>query len=367
MHITLALLPGDGIGPEVTDAACAVLTAVAAHFGHTLATQTYPIGGAAIDATGAALPDATRDGCLQADAVLLGAVGHPRWDNDPDAVVRPEQGLLAIRKALGLFANLRPLTLFPELLDASPLKPEKLQGVDMLVIRELTGGIYFGERARWTDADGEAWGRDTMIYSAGEVRRVAELAFQAARGRRRRVASVDKANVLDSSRLWRRTVTAVAAAYPDVTLEHILVDAATMHLLSRPASFDVIVAGNMFGDILTDEASMLSGSMGNLPSASLGEAKNRHGYPRGLYEPIHGSAPDIAGRGIANPIGTILSAALLLRYSLGLEREARAVETAVADAIREGHRTADLAASGQQPLDTAAMTRVITDNLQALA
>ncbi len=362
MIANMVVLPGDGIGPEVVEGALAVLTAVASQFGHTFATQTYLMGGCAIDATGTALPDETLAACLDADAVLLGAVGGPKWD-DPNAAVRPEQGLLGLRKAMALFANLRPLKLYPELVAASPLKAEKLAGVDMLVIRELTGGIYFGERARWTDDAGEEWGKDTMMYSAREVRRVAEIAFRAAQGRRKRVASIDKANVLDSSRLWRKTVNEVAAHYPDVTLEHVLVDAATMYLLSRPASFDVLVAGNMFGDILTDEASMLSGSMGNLPSASLGAAQNRHGRPQGLYEPIHGSAPDIAGMGIANPIGTIMSVALLLRHSLGLEDAAAAVETAVARTISAGHRTADLARDGEPSLSTLQMAAAIAQNL----
>ena len=362
MKAHIVVLPGDGIGPEVTDAALAVLTAVAAKFNHTFTTSEQLMGGCAIDATGTSLPDSTRDACLQADAVLLGAVGGPKWD-DPDAKLRPEQGLLAIRKAMGLFANLRPVRLYPELEAASPLKTEKLAGVDILVIRELTGGIYFGERARWTDETGQEWGKDTMVYSASEVARIARLAFEAARGRQKKVASIDKANVLDSSRLWRKVVAETAVSYPDITLENVLVDAATMHLLSRPASFDVMVAGNMFGDIITDEASMLSGSMGNLPSASLGDGQNSHGYPRGLYEPIHGSAPDIAGQGIANPIGTIMSLAMLLRHSLGLEGEAAAIEAAVARAISDGHRTGDLARAGEKALSTSEMTATILDLL----
>ncbi len=362
MEAKIVILSGDGIGPEVVDAACEVLTAVAARSQHKITTETHLIGGGAIDATGTALPDATTTACQAADAVLLGAVGGPKWD-DPDAAVRPEQGLLGIRRALGLFANLRPVKLYPELMDASPLKQEKLDGVDMLVVRELTGGIYFGERARWTDAAGEEWAKDTMIYSAGEVRRVAEIAFQAAQGRGKRLASIDKANVLDSSRLWRKTVVQVAADYPDVSVEHVLVDAATMHLLSRPASFDVLVAGNMFGDIITDEASMLSGSMGNLPSASLGASLNRLGYPRGLYEPIHGSAPDIAGQGVANPIGMIMSVGMLLRHSLGWHEAAAAVETAVARAIAAGHRTADLAGPGEGRLSTQEMAAAIIEFL----
>lgn len=357
MQANIVVLPGDGIGVEVVTAALAVLEAIGRKFGHEFDTEEYLIGGCAIDAHGTALPDETRQACLSADAVLLGAVGGPKWD-DPNAPVRPEQGLLAIRKAMGLYANLRPVKLHPDLIDASPLRPERLAGVDLLVIRELTGGLYFGEGGRWVE-NGEEWGKNTMIYSAGEIRRIAKLAFDAARGRRKKLASIDKANVLDVMRLWRKTVTEVAKDYPDVELENVLVDAATMHLLSRPASFDVMVAGNMFGDIITDEGSMLSGSMGNLPSASLGQHLNRHGKPQGLYEPIHGSAPDIAGRGIANPIGTILSLALLLRYSLGLELEATAIENAVDQALNDGVRTADLASDGKKSVNTQQMTAAI--------
>ena len=362
MKANIVVLPGDGIGPEVTEAALQVLNAIAVKFGHEFETSEQLLGGCAIDALGTSLPEETLGACLTADAVLLGAVGGYKWDN-PDAKDRPERGLLALRKGMDLFANLRPLKLYPELESASPLKSEKLQGVDMLVMRELTGGIYFGERARWTDDKGEDWGKDTMIYSASEVERIARLAFEAAQKRRKKVASIDKANVLDSSRLWRKTVAKVATDYPDVELENVLVDAATMHLLSRPASFDVLVAGNMFGDIVTDEASMLSGSMGNLPSASLGEKKNQHGFPQGVYEPIHGSAPDIAGKGIANPVGTIMSLAMLLRHSLGLEDEALAVETAVAQAIAEGHRTGDLATSDEKALTTQEITDIIVQKI----
>lgn len=362
MKAKIVILPGDGIGPEVVKSATAVLDAIAQKFDHTFVTEDQLIGGCAIDATGSALPDATTTACKAADAVLLGAVGGPKWD-DPNAKVRPEQGLLGIRKEMGLFANLRPVKLYPALADASPLRRDKLDGVDILVIRELTGGIYFGERARWTDENGEEWGKDTMIYSAGEVRRIVDIAFKAAQGRRGKVASIDKANVLDSSRLWRKTVVTLAEQYPDVELEHVLVDAATMHLLSRPASFDVMVSGNMFGDIVTDEASMLTGSMGNLPSASLGSDLNAHGFPRGLYEPIHGSAPDIAGKGIANPIGMIMSLAMLLRHSLGLEEEAVLVETAVSETIAAGHRTGDIARDGEKALGTEEITAVILQNL----
>jgi 3-isopropylmalate dehydrogenase len=341
MEAQIVLLPGDGIGPEVVGAACTILDAVAGSFGHTFRRQEYLLGGCAIDAAGVALPPETLSACLAADAILLGAVGGPKWD-DPTAKVRPEQGLLGVRKGLDLFANLRPVQLHPALLDASPLRPERLKGVDLVVVRELTGDVYFGE-PRWRKpVDGVDTAADTMLYSESEVRRVAHLAFQLARTRRSKVNSVDKANVLESSRLWRQTVTQVAAEYPDVTLEHTLVDSAAMFLVTRPAAFDVILTGNLFGDILTDEASVLSGSMGNLPSASLGSALNQQGFRRGLYEPIHGSAPDIAGRGIANPIGTILSTAMMLEYSFGLTTEANAVRAAVSAALDAGERTADL-------------------------
>jgi 3-isopropylmalate dehydrogenase len=367
MNAKIVVLPGDGIGPEVVDAALLVLTAIGQKYAHTFETSEHLMGGCAIDALGTSLPEETLGAAMQADAVLLGAVGGPKWD-DPTAKVRPEQGLLGIRKALGLYANVRPLTLHPSLVDASPLKAEKLEGVDMLVIRELTGGIYFGvprERRAVPTADGgtEIEAIDTMSYRESEVRRITEFAFKAAMGRRKKVSSIDKANVLESSRLWRQTVVEVAKNYPEVELEHVLVDAATMHLISRPASFDVMVAGNLFGDILTDEASVLSGSMGNLPSASIGETMNRHGLPRGLYEPIHGSAPDIAGKGIANPIGTILSLAMLLRYSLGLEIEATAIETAVSNVLTAGHRTGDLAVAGEIKLSTTEMASAIMEAL----
>ncbi len=364
MKAHIVVLPGDGIGTEVVEAGLEVFQAVAAAFGHTFTTEEHLLGGCAIDVTGTALPDETREACLQADAVFLGAVGGPKWD-DPNAAVRPEQGLLGIRQALELYANLRPARPHPALASSSPLRPERLKGVDLLVVRELTGGIYFGEPRGRRCENGEWLALDTMIYKEHEIRRVTHLAFQMARRRRSRVTSVDKANVLESSRLWRQTVSEVAGHYPDVTLEHVLVDAMAMYLLSRPASFDVIVTTNLFGDILTDEASMLTGSLGNLPSASLGEARNSHGLPRGLYEPVHGSAPDIAGKGIANPIGAILSLAMLLRHSLGLEREANAVEAAVERALLAGHRTADLARNGETPLTTAGMTELVVEVLVA--
>ena len=363
MDIKLTILPGDGIGPEVVGAALDVFEKVAAQFGHNFDAQESLIGGIAIDTHGTALPEETLGACLQSDAVLLGAVGGPKWD-DPQAAVRPEQGLLGIRKAMGLYANLRPVTIHPDMIDASPLRPERLAGVDMLVIRELTGGIYFGTpkgRKQMESGDWEAV--DSMVYTQPEIRRVAHYAFNAARSRRKKVTSVDKANVLETSRLWRQTVMEVAKDYPDVELEHLLVDAATMHLIARPATFDVILTTNMFGDILSDEASMLPGSLGNLPSASIGEAKNKFGFSQGLYEPIHGSAPDIAGKGIANPIGTILSAAMMLRYSFGLEAEAAAVETAVSRTLASGKRTGDLIGHGGSPLGTKEMSKEIVSNL----
>ena len=335
MHADIVVLPGDGIGPEVTAAAVDVLQAVAARFGHRFSLHEHLIGGAAIDATGKPLPDDTLAAARDADAVLLGAVGGPKW-SDPNASVRPEQGLLAIRKALGLYANLRPVRPHAAAIGASPIKSHLLAGVDLLVVRELTGGIYFGDKTR--DADGAS---DLCRYSVAEIERVVRRACLLARGRRGHVTSVDKANVLETSRLWRDVASRIQREeFPDVTLEHQLVDSMAMHLLSRPRAYDVIVTENMFGDILTDEASMLAGSLGLLPSASLGEGSV------GMYEPIHGSAPDIAGQGIANPYGTILSAALLLRYSLGLSQEAACIEAAVDSALDAGVFTADLASEG---------------------
>jgi 3-isopropylmalate dehydrogenase len=356
MKKNIVLLPGDGIGPEVVSAAQQVLDAVATRFGHEFVYQEYLIGGCSIDTYGTALTDETLLACKKADAILLGAVGGPKWD-DPTAKVRPEQGLLGLRKGLQTFANLRPVKPHADLMDASPLRPERLDGVDLLVVRELTGGIYFGKPSERRQVNGQTQAVDTMSYTESEISRVTRLAFELARGRRNKVTSVDKANVLEASRLWRQTVVEVAKDYPDVKLEHILVDAATMFLIQRPASFDVMVTGNMFGDILTDEASVLTGSMGNLPSASLGE-----GGP-GLYEPIHGSAPDIAGKGIANPIGTILSAALMLRYSLGMQAEALSVERAVDAVLSEGYRTRDLAKPGEPAHNTSEMTSLIVERI----
>jgi len=335
MKAKIILLPGDGIGPEVVAQAVRVLDRVAAKNRHSFSYQEHLIGGCSIDKFGTALTDETLADCKAAGAVLLGAVGGPKWD-DPRARVRPEQGLLALRKGLGVFANLRPVKVHPALVDSSPLKPEKLKGVDILVIRELTGGLYFGQPKGREQVDGRQRAVDTLEYYDDEISRVVELAFRLAAGRRSKVSSVDKANVLESSRLWRQVTTGVGAQYHNIALEHVLVDTAAMRLVTNPASFDVVVTENMFGDILTDEASVLAGSMGLLPSASLGDAGP------GLYEPIHGSAPDIAGKGIANPVGTILSTALLLRHSLGLEAEAQSIEQAVDQAITDGCRTADL-------------------------
>jgi 3-isopropylmalate dehydrogenase len=331
MSRLIALLPGDGIGPEVVAAARVVLDAVAERFGHDFEFREGAIGGCAIEATGEALPAATLELCLASEGVLLGAVGGPQW-SDPAAPVRPEQGLLALRRALGVYANLRPIATQPALYGASPLKEHLLEGVDILFVRELTGGIYFGAKER--DADGAS---DVCSYSRAEIERVLRLGFELARQRNGRLTSVDKANVLETSRLWREIATRMGRyEFPDVRLEHALVDAAAMQLIQDPRRFDVVVTENMFGDILTDEASVITGSIGMLPSASLAQSGP------GLYEPIHGSAPDIAGQGSANPCGTILSAAMLLRHSLGLEDEARAVEQAVQDTLVRGIGTPDV-------------------------
>ena len=336
MKASILLLPGDGIGPEVVAAASRVLQSVAQTFGHEFALSDALIGAAALKQTLPPLPDATLNAARAADAILLGAVGDPAFDRGPSSE-RPEAALLGIRKALGLYANLRPARVWPGLENAGPLKPAVLANTDMLVVRELTGGLYYGE-PRGIDANGAA-AHNTMRYSRHEIERIGRRAFEAARVRRRRVTSVDKANVLETSRLWRAVMTELAAQYPDVTLDHMLVDSCAMKIALAPASFDVIVTENMFGDILSDEAGAIVGSLGLLPSASLGEGT-------GLYEPVHGSAPDIAGRGIANPVGAIASAAMLLRHSLGLEDEARAVETAIEKTLKSGLRTADLAEGG---------------------
>jgi len=341
MKAQIAVLGGDGIGPEVVAEGLRVLGAVGRAFGHEFALTELPFGGVAIDSDGDPLPRATLDACLRADAVLLGAIGGPKW-SAPTAKVRPEQGLLRLRKELGVYANLRPVKLEPALVGASTLKPEVLEGVDLVFVRELTGGIYFGEKKR--DANSAS---DLCTYTVQEVERITRVAARLAQQRRRKLTSIDKSNVLETSRLWREVFERVMRAeFPDVSFEHVLVDAAAMHLIRRPRDFDVCVTENMFGDILTDEASMLAGSLGLLPSASLGDGK------RGLYEPIHGSAPDIAGQGIANPVGTILSVAMLLRHSLGLSAEADAIEKAVTGAIGEGARTKDIVAPGAHALTT---------------
>ena len=354
MEARIATLPGDGIGAEVLGESVKILQATARIYDHTLSFEDGLIGGCAIDATGTALPEPTLGVCRNADGVLLGAVGGPRW-SDPLAEVRPEEGLLELRQTLGLYANLRPVRLYEPLLDASPLRPERLSGVDLVVVRELTGGIYFGPRQEAHKNGGTAF--DTMVYTAEEVRRVAHVAFGLAQRRRGKVTSVDKANVLASSRLWRCVVSEVAEEYPGVELEHMLVDAAAMHLLRKPADFDVIVTENMFGDILSDEASMLTGSMGMLPSAWLGEG---HG---GVFEPIHGSAPDIAGQGVSNPMAAILSGAMLLRYSLSLEDEARAIERAVETVLDEGYRTPDIHVDGSALVGSEEMGDLIAERI----
>jgi 3-isopropylmalate dehydrogenase len=354
MKASIVLLPGDGVGPEVIAEGRKVLEATAAAFGHDFFFSEHLIGGTSIDTHGTALTDEALDACRVADAVFLGAVGGPKWD-DPTADVRPEQGLLRLRSELGLYANLRPVSVFPELVQSSPMRPELLDGVDVLVVRELTGGIYFGKPRLRENVDGGVRAVDTMVYTDAEIRRIVRLAFELAGQRHSLVTSVDKANVLETSRLWRQVATEVSDEFPGVELEHQLVDSATMRLIQNPASFDVVVTGNMFGDILTDEASVLAGSLGMLPSASLGEGT------RGLYEPIHGSAPDIAGRGVVNPIGAILSVAMMLRSSFDLPTAADAVERAVAGALSSGLRTADLVASNAIP--TAEMGDAICERL----
>ncbi|MEM7531413.1 MAG: 3-isopropylmalate dehydrogenase [Chloroflexota bacterium] len=363
MNSKIVVLAGDGIGPEVTNEAKKILDVVANKFNHTFEYDHQLMGGCAIDATGSSLPDETVEACKVADAVLLGAVGGPKWD-DPNASDRPERGLLGIRKALNLFANLRPVKLHDQLISASSLKEEVLAGVDLLVIRELTGGVYFGPREEAGDEGYQA--HDTMVYTKPEIERVLRMAAVAAMGRSKKLASIDKANVLASSRLWRRVAEEVLADYPELEVEHILVDAMAMHLIRRPADFDVVVSGNLFGDILTDEASMLAGSMGMLPSASLGDIINSKGKPLGMYEPIHGSAPDIAGQGIANPLAMIVSAAMMLRHSLGLEQEAAAIEAAVDDVLNEGVRTRDIAHTGTEVVETTVMGDLVAEKLATL-
>jgi len=358
MKMRIVVLPGDGIGPEVIAEAVRVLEVVARKFAHGIDFNFKSIGGSAIREYNDPLPDDTLRACLESDAVLLGAVGDPAFDNSP-ANLRPEPGLLKLRRELGSFVNLRPARLFPGLIDASPLRPEVVEGADMLIVRELLGGLYFGEPRGVADDDGTRVGINTMRYSEPEIERIARVAFDSARLRRRKVLSVDKANVLECSRLWREIVTRVSQDYPDVKLEHQFVDSCAMALVARPASFDVILTENMFGDILSDEAGAIVGSLGLLASASIGGRV-------GLYEPVHGSAPDIAGKGIANPLGAILSAAMMLRYSFKLEAEAACIEQAVEKSLSEGHRTRDLARSGEQFVTTEKMSALVVSELERI-
>ncbi|WP_054957577.1 3-isopropylmalate dehydrogenase [Paenibacillus dakarensis] len=352
----IAVISGDGIGPEVVAEAEKIIKRTEEVFGLSFTTEHALFGGIAIDQKGTPLPEETLKVCKSADAVLLGAVGGPQWDNNPKEL-RPETGLLGIRKELGLFSNLRPAVIFDCLKDASTLKPEVLEGTDLMVVRELTGGIYFGEKFRREGANGEE-AVDTCVYNVTEVERIVRQAFEIAQKRRKKLASVDKANVLETSRLWRETVNRIAPEYPDVELEHVLVDNCAMQLLRRPASFDVIVTENMFGDILSDEAAMLTGSIGMLASASMGEGSY------GLYEPVHGSAPDIAGQGLANPIATILSVALMYRLTFGYAEAADAIERAVAEVLDAGHRTADIASNKSSALSTTQMGDLIAEAIR---
>jgi 3-isopropylmalate dehydrogenase len=358
MRFELAVLPGDGIGPEVVAQAIKVLEAIGRRFGHKFELHYEDIGGVAIDKYGVALTQDALKMCRGCHAVLLGAVGGPKWD-DPLARVRPEDGLLALRKGLGLFANLRPVKVLPMLVDATTIKPDVVRGVDLVVVRELTGGLYFGKpKKRWQSSRGRR-AVDTLAYSEYEIERILRVGFELARVRRKKLTSVDKANVLESSRLWRELAIELSSQYPDVELEHMLVDACSMRFIQRPAQFDVIVTENMFGDILTDEASMLAGSMGMLPSASLAGIPREASLTFGLYEPIHGSAPSRAGQSKANPIATILSVAMMLRYSLGLSREAETIEQAVSRILEKGYRTYDIMSEGMRLAGTEDMGDLI--------
>ena len=357
MNKTIAVIKGDGIGPEIVGETVKILDTVAEKFGHTFTYVDAPMGGNAIDAFGVPLPDSSLETCLKADSVLLGAVGGPKWDDQPSAN-RPERGLLKLRGAMKLYTNIRPARMFSELSDACPLRADiAARGIDFVVVRELIGGVYFGEH-RTEEADGEQKATDIMAYSEHEIRRVAHVAFQMAQKRRKRVTSIDKANVLDTSRLWRKNVTEVAREYPDVELLHMYVDNAAMQIVRDPSQFDVIVTENLFGDILSDEASQITGSIGMIPSSSMGEGS------RGLYEPIHGSAPDIAGRDIANPLGTILSGALLLRHSLGLDAEAKAIESAVSAVLDAGYRTADIFTEGMTKVSCTQMGDLVAERIK---
>ena len=364
MKISIAVLPGDGIGPEVITESIKVLEAIGNRFGHDFQIKSGRVGGNAIDDYGTPLPQETIDTCNDSDAILFGAVGGPKWD-DPNVDVRPEDGILAIRKSLGLFANLRPVKVYPSLINSSPLKPEVLKGVDMMVLRELTGGLYFGKpKKRWNTARGRR-GVDTLKYTEAEIVRILKVGFELAMERRKKLTSVDKQNVLESSRLWREIAVEVGEGYPEVELDHILVDNAAMQLIRNPSDFDVIVSENTFGDILSDEASVLSGSMGMLPSASLSSLPGNSGTSSkvSLYEPIHGSAPDIAGKGIANPIGSILSTAMMLRLSFGMQQEADCIEKSVDAALSEGYRTADISSDGGNQVNTVVMGDVIAGTI----
>lgn len=357
MHAFISAIPGDGIGPELIEQSTALLKAVGRAFGHDFDVHKVPAGGNAIESHGTPLPQETLDICKSSDAVLLGAVGGPQWD-DPQARMRPEQALLELRRQLRLFANLRPAFLFPSLQSACPLRPEyTTRGIDICFVRELTGGIYFGPSGTRNDGDGPS-AFDTEVYSEAEVDRIARVAFRTARMRRNKVTSVDKANVLESSRLWRRIVTAAARDYPDVRLEHMLVDNAAMQLIQSPGRFDVVLTSNMFGDILTDEAAVLTGSIGMLPSASLGDSQ------LGLFEPAHGSAPDIAGRDLANPLAAFLSTAMMLRHSLDMPEEAEAIEKAVQQVLEGGYRTADIISPGMELVGTTRMTNLVMRSIE---
>lgn len=357
MKYNIAVIPGDGIGPEVIESAVKVLNAVGEKFGHRFDYEYVLAGGCAIDKFGIPLPEETLEVCKKSDSVLLGAVGGPKWD-DPTSKVRPEQALLGLRGGLGLYCNLRPALLYAPLKDASPLKDSIIgDGIDIQVVRELTGGIYFGERGTCDD-NGVPAAYDTEKYNENEVRRIAKIGFDAAMKRNKKVTSVDKANILESSRLWRRIVEDVAKDYPEVELNHLYIDNAAMQMVRDPRQFDVIITSNMFGDILSDEASMVTGSIGMLPSASLGENSF------GMYEPIHGSAPDIAGKGIANPLATILSAGMMLRYSFGLDDEADLIEKSVVSALEDGYRTGDIMSEGMKLVGTEEITKVVLDKVE---
>ena len=358
MNYKVALIRGDGIGPEIVNEAVKVMETVGQKFGHTFAFEDILMGGCAIDAVGKSYPDGTAEKCKACDAVLLGAVGGPKWGHSTEAEKRPETALLSIRKDLGLYANLRPAALRPALTDACPLKKETAdRGIDLMIVRELTGGIYFGKREHYNTEDRGEEAADRMAYSEKEIERIGRRAFELARLRRKKVASVDKANVLETSRLWRKVMHRLAEEYADVAYEDVLVDNAAMQLVRDPGQFDVVVTENMFGDILSDEASMITGSIGLLPSASIGDTAP------GLYEPIHGSAPDIAGQDKANPVATILSVAMMFRYSFQLPREAKAIEDAVDAVLNEGWRTADIAAPGQQVIGTQRMGQLIREKI----